>query len=41
MNWVLAVRTFFLCKYLHLEELRREIQEGLTVVEQWNGANRF
>lgn len=30
-----------MCKYLHSEELRREIQEGLNVVEQWNGANGF
>jgi len=36
-----AVKTIFLCQYLHSEELRREINEGLNVVEQWNGANSF
>jgi len=36
-----AVKTVFLCRYLHSEELRREIQEGLNVIEQWNGANDF
>lgn len=36
-----AVKTIFLCQYLHSEELRREINEGLNVVEQWNGANNF
>jgi TnpA family transposase len=36
-----AVKTIFLCRYLHSEELRREIQEGLNVIEQWNGANDF
>jgi len=29
------------CRYLHSEELRREINEGLNVIEQWNGANDF
>jgi hypothetical protein len=24
-------------RYLHQESLRREIQEGLNVIEQWNG----
>ena len=36
-----AVKTIFLCHYLHLEALRREINEGLNVVEHWNGANGF
>lgn len=36
-----AVKTIFLCRYLHNEALRREINEGLNVVEQWNGANSF
>jgi TnpA family transposase len=36
-----AVKTIFLCRYLHSEELRREINEGLNVIEQWNGANDF
>jgi hypothetical protein len=27
--------------YLHSEELRREINEGLNVIEQWNSANDF
>jgi TnpA family transposase len=36
-----AVKTIFLCRYLHSEELRREIQEGLNVIEQWSSANDF
>ena len=36
-----AVKTIFLCNYLHSEDLRREINEGLNVIEQWNGANDF
>jgi TnpA family transposase len=36
-----AVKTIFLCHYLHREALRREINEGLNVVEQWNSANGF
>jgi TnpA family transposase len=36
-----AIKTIFLCRYLHSKELRREINEGLNVVEQWNGATDF
>ena len=36
-----AIKTIFLCRYLHSEALRREIQEGLNVIENWNGANNF
>ena len=36
-----AVKTIFLCRYLRLESFRREINEGLNVVENWNSANGF
>lgn len=36
-----ADKTIFLCRYLRTEALRREIQEGLNVIENWNGANDF
>jgi len=29
-----AIKTIFLCRYLHSEALRREINEGLNVVER-------
>src|SRR3546814_17714051 len=34
-----AVTTIFLCRYLREESFRREIHEGLTVVDNWNTAN--
>ena len=35
------MKTIFLCRYLHSLELRREINEGLNVVENGNSANNF
>jgi TnpA family transposase len=36
-----ARKTIFLCRYLRSEALRREIQQGLSVMENWNSANSF
>jgi len=36
-----AIKTTFLYEYLHSEPLRREINEGLNVVENWNNVNNF
>lgn len=36
-----AVKTIFLCQYLSEESVRREVHEGLEVVENWNSANSF
>ena len=36
-----AAKTIFLCRYLESLQLRREIHEGLNVIENWNGVNNF
>ena len=36
-----VIKTIFLCQYLSSEETRREIQEGLNIIESWNSANNF
>lgn len=36
-----AGKTIFLCRYLHLLPLRREVHGGLQVIENWNNGNDF
>ena len=36
-----AIKTAFLARYLHEEEVRQEVNAGLNVVENWNSANGF
>ncbi len=36
-----VIKTIFLCQYLDDETVRREVNEGLNVVERWNGVNDF
>jgi TnpA family transposase len=34
-------KTIFLCSYLPSREIQYEVEEGLNVVERWNGVNDF
>ncbi|MEM7175181.1 MAG: Tn3 family transposase [Chlamydiota bacterium] len=36
-----VVKTNFLCKYLSDEKMRIEVNRGLNIIENWNGANDF
>jgi len=36
-----VIKTIFICQYLMHESIRQEIQEGLNVVELWNGVSKF
>ena len=36
-----AVKTIFLCRYLHSEQMRREALTGMNIIENWNSANRY
>lgn len=36
-----AARSIFICKYLMSEDLRKEIEEALNVVENWHSASLF
>src|SRR5665647_2502010 len=39
VEWGRAVKSVFVARYLRSEALRREINDGLQVVENWNSAN--
>ena len=41
MELVRVIKTIFLCQYLDSEAIRRKINEGLNMVERWNGVNEF
>ena len=36
-----AIKTIFICQYLMHESIRQEINEGLNVVELWNGVSKY
>lgn len=36
-----AVRTIYVCRYLSSKELRMEVEEALSVIENWNSGNNF
>jgi len=36
-----VIKTIFLCNYLSSEALRREIDEGLNIIENWNSTNDY
>ena len=36
-----VIKTIFLCEYLNSEAVRQEVNEGLNVIERWNGVNDF
>lgn len=36
-----VAKTMFLCRYLGDEKLRKEVQAGLNIIENWNSANSF
>ncbi len=36
-----AVRSIFICKYAISEDLRKEIEEALNVIENWHSGNKF
>lgn len=36
-----ALKTIFICNFLMHESIRQEIQEGLNVVELWNGVSKY